>query len=54
HLSSIGVRTGQSVTTDTQVGICGATGLATGIHLHFEVWKGGEWQRINPRDVIKF
>ncbi len=54
HLASINVKTGDSVTTDTVLGICGMTGLATGIHLHFEVWQGSEWNRINPRDVINF
>ncbi|MGM8139857.1 phage tail spike protein [Enterococcus italicus] len=54
HLASIAVSQGQNVTTDTVLGICGMTGLATGIHLHFEVWHGGQWQRINPRDVINF
>lgn len=54
HLSSMNVKVGDSVTTDTVLGISGATGFATAIHLHFEVWKGGLWQRINPRDVIKF
>lgn len=54
HLANIQVSMGQQVTTDTVVGICGATGLATGVHLHFEVWKGKQWSRINPRDVINF
>lgn len=54
HLASINVKQGDNVSTSSVLGICGATGLATGVHLHFEVWKGGEWQRINPRDVIKF
>ena len=54
HLANIQVSMGQQVTTDTVVGICGATGLATGVHLHFEVWKGKQWDRINPRDVINF
>lgn len=54
HLANIQVFMGQNVNTDTIVGICGATGLATGVHLHFEVWKGKQWDRINPRDVIKF
>lgn len=54
HLANIQVSMGQQVNTDTVVGICGATGLATGVHLHFEVWKDKQWQRINPRDVIKF
>lgn len=54
HLASVNVKQGDNVSTSSVLGICGATGLATGVHLHFEVWKGGEWQRINPRDVIKF
>ena len=54
HLASIAVSQGQNVTTDTVLGICGMTGLATGIHLHFEVWHGSEWNRINPRSVIEF
>lgn len=54
HLANIQVSMGQNVNTDTIVGICGATGLATGVHLHFEVWKDKQWDRINPRDVINF
>ncbi len=54
HLANIQVSMGQQVTTDTVVGICGATGLATGVHLHFEVWKDTQWTRINPRNVINF
>lgn len=54
HLANIQVSMGQQVTTDTVVGICGATGLATGVHLHFEVWKDTQWNRINPRNVIDF
>jgi peptidoglycan hydrolase-like protein with peptidoglycan-binding domain len=37
HLSSVSVRVGQSVATGTRVGRVGATGEATGPHLHFEV-----------------
>jgi hypothetical protein len=37
HLSSISVRVGQNVAADTRVGRVGATGEATGPHLHFEV-----------------
>lgn len=54
HFASMSAKVGDNVTTDTVLGMSGQTGEATGIHLHFEVWKGGEWQRINPRDVIKF
>ncbi|HHX0261590.1 TPA: phage tail spike protein [Enterococcus faecalis] len=54
HLNSVDLAIGDKVTTNSRVGIMGSTGLAKGIHLHFEVWKGGQWQRINPRDVINF
>ncbi|MFB7529464.1 peptidoglycan DD-metalloendopeptidase family protein [Streptomyces sp. NPDC056178] len=40
HLSSISVSAGQSVSTGQQVGLSGATGNATGPHLHFEVRTG--------------
>ncbi len=54
HLDSVDLVVGEKVTTSSRVGIMGSTGLAKGIHLHFEVWKGGQWKRINPRDVINF
>lgn len=54
HLNSVDLAIGDKVTTNSRVGIMGSTGLAKGIHLHFEVWKGAQWQRINPRDVINF
>jgi murein DD-endopeptidase MepM/ murein hydrolase activator NlpD len=37
HLSRIDVTSGVVVTTATQVGLVGASGNATGPHLHFEV-----------------
>ncbi|HEX5774599.1 MAG TPA: peptidoglycan DD-metalloendopeptidase family protein [Candidatus Paceibacterota bacterium] len=38
HLSSIGVSTGQSVSTGQAIGNSGMTGYATGPHLHFGVY----------------
>ena len=37
HLSQVGASVGQHVGTGTQIGRVGATGDASGPHLHFEV-----------------
>ncbi len=44
HMQSVNVQTGQSVTTGQIIGFVGATGIAMGPHLHFEVRIG------NPQD----
>ena len=43
HLSYVGVRVGQRISTGQVIGRVGATGEATGPHLHFEVWLGYPW-----------
>jgi murein DD-endopeptidase MepM/ murein hydrolase activator NlpD len=43
HLSRIAVRAGQRVTQNDLVGLVGATGLATGPHLHYGIMKNGAW-----------
>ena len=51
HMSSVAVGRGQSVGRGQRVGRMGATGFATGSHLHFEVWRGHIWDggtRVNP------
>ena len=48
HISRFakGVRPGVHVRQGQVVAYVGATGLATGPHLHYEIWKAG--QRVNP------
>lgn len=43
HLSRIGVAAGQEVDVGQQIGRMGATGNASGAHLHFEVLINGEF-----------
>lgn len=50
HLSSRSVRVGQTVRTGTVIGRVGSTGLSTGCHLHFMVWKHGHL--MNPMALL--
>lgn len=50
HLSRILVKPGDVVTKNTQIGLVGATGWATGNHVHLEVYQNGV--AINPEDVL--
>lgn len=54
HLSKVNVSVGQSVNTETEIGSMGETGLAFGVHLHFEIWKDELWKRVNPRNYVQF
>ena len=51
HMTEIKVKKGQSVTTNTMVGTVGSTGLSTGNHLHFAVYKNGK--SMDPRRLWK-
>lgn len=48
---STAVAVGQTVAAGTPLGRVGATGTASGPHLHFEIWEGG-WQAGNPIDPL--
>ena len=50
HLARLDVRVGERVRTGEEVGIVGATGDATGPHLHFEVRIRGA--AINPLTAL--
>jgi len=43
HLSAISVKRGQRVGQGQLVGRVGSTGLATGPHLHYQMWKNGRY-----------
>jgi murein DD-endopeptidase MepM/ murein hydrolase activator NlpD len=47
HLSALLCAPGDALDAGQPVGLVGQTGLATGPHLHFEVWQGG-----SPRDPL--
>jgi len=49
HMSRIAVSYGQRVRRGQVIGYVGSTGLSTGPHLHYEVYRGG--QTVNPLSV---
>ncbi len=48
HMYSIYVKSGQKVKKGQSLGKMGMSGTATGIHVHFMLWKGGRWNNVNP------
>jgi murein DD-endopeptidase MepM/ murein hydrolase activator NlpD len=50
HLSLALVEPGAMVKRGDPVGLAGQTGATTGVHLHFEVWRGG--QAVDPLEAL--
>jgi murein DD-endopeptidase MepM/ murein hydrolase activator NlpD len=50
HLSAFSVKQGEKVIQGKKIGEVGNTGLSTGPHLHFGVFKDGKWK--NPLDLL--
>ena len=51
HLSTFAVRPGDTVQRGDLIGYAGATGRATGNHVHYEIWVNG--RTINPLRLIR-
>lgn len=49
HMSRMAVRSGERVSRGQVIGYVGSTGLSTGPHLHFELYRGG--RAVDPRSV---
>lgn len=49
HMSRIAVQSGQRVRRGQVIGYVGSTGLSTGPHLHYELYRGGA--TVNPNSV---
>jgi murein DD-endopeptidase MepM/ murein hydrolase activator NlpD len=48
HMNAIYVTKGQYVKKGEAIGQMGMTGTATGIHVHFELWQGKKYNRMEP------
>lgn len=50
HLSAIVTEAGARVKQGDPLGLAGSTGMSTGVHLHFEIWKNGK--PVDPLDEL--
>ena len=53
HMSRIAVKKGDVVARGQVIGYVGMTGVATGPHVHYEIWKGCNYCRINPMTMYR-
>jgi len=51
HMSAVRIKNGAYVATGERIGDIGSTGLSTGPHLHFTVYKNGV--TVNPRTLMR-
>ena len=50
HLGTIEVFTGKKVKKGEQIGTAGLSGLTTGVHVHYELWRDGK--PVNPEEYF--
>jgi murein DD-endopeptidase MepM/ murein hydrolase activator NlpD len=51
HASKTTVKAGQAVKRGDVIALSGSTGISTGPHLHYEVWRNG--QSVNPAPFLE-